>query len=194
MNPIRYLSDIPLFFNFFRKILENNYKGELEVIQNEIVKEGLILDLGCGTGHFSSQFSNENYIGVDLNCRYLKYAKQNHKKHFINCNGTNLCFKSETFNHILVIGLFHHLDDNTSLKVLREIKRVVKKNGKVVVIEDSKDVLPYNILGLLIHWLDVGNYIRERKEYSRLWFRHLKINKHYRISSGFCDYEVFVLT
>lgn len=189
-----YFSNIPLFFNLFRRVVENDFKGFHKIIKDEFNDPGLFLDLACGTGHFSTKFSNDNYIGLDLNYRYLKNARKNHKKRFINSDATVISFKSEVFDNVFIVGLFHHLDDYTSLKVLKEIKRILKPGGKVLVVEDSKNFRTYNILGHLIHWLDIGEYIRDDEGYSRLWKNYFSIDKHYRMYSGLCDYEVFVLT
>ena len=72
------ISDHPVLFIFFRGLLENDFKAIRAVIRRELrLGQGLrTLDLGCGPGAFADVFAGDDYVGVDLNARYIEHARK----------------------------------------------------------------------------------------------------------------------
>lgn len=95
-----------------------------------------LLDVGCGNGRLFSflKKKNINYIGVDNNKDMLKTAKNHYKKtKFLLAEQFNLPFRKEYFDHIWNIAAFHHLPSlYLRLKTLKEMERVLKKNGFLI--------------------------------------------------------------
>ena len=184
----------PTVFNIVRRILENNFQGEKRAIRRELGKNhGLILDIPCGTGEFSVMFNKDQYIGVDLSDDYIKSAKKNYKRKFMVMNSKNLKFKNKYFNSVLIIGFFHHLNRDDIHSTLREVKRVLKDDGKVLLIEDAPTKSKWNIIGKLVQKFDLGANIRKSKEYFGILSEYFKVERGYPIRSGVCDYSVFVM-
>lgn len=93
-----------------------------------------LLDLGCGNGRLAGFLKNEpiiDYIGVDNSRALLKIAKKNHPNaKFRYANAQKLPSPAKTFDAVWCIAVLHHLPGETlQLKVLQEIRRVLKKNG-----------------------------------------------------------------
>jgi len=106
-----------------------------EVIDFVDYISGRILDLGCGNGNLTAYIKNKglNVIGVDVSQELLNIAKKKCKAEFIKADMTKLPFNNDYFDNILVIASFHHLEDNESrIKALNEIKRVLKPSGHVL--------------------------------------------------------------
>jgi len=196
MKIISYLANKPSIFIFLRKIIEFNFRSERKVLKHEIQKQNdsiKILDLGCGTGEFSELLKNCNYTGIDINQRYINYAKNKYDRNFLLMNATKLDFPNNFFDYIVVLGVLHHLDEDNSLKVLNEMIRVLKDDGKIIIMEDVDTGSRIDVLGNLIRRLDEGNFIKTKEEYLNLIGKRVKINENYRVKAGISTYEVFII-
>ena len=195
MNLIEKLAVNPKVFMFLRRIIEGNFTAEKAVLKNEMLSIGeckRILDIGCGTGMFSKYFENISYVGIDTEKIYIDYAKKFFKGKFYLMNGENLLFENSSFNSIIVFGVFHHLNDIQSKNIIKEMKRVLSGNGKVIIMEDVNIESKYDIIGNVIRRFDRGKYIRIKDEYVSLFNEYFKIKKTYRLKSGLVTYDVFV--
>ncbi len=182
----------PSIFIWVRRILENNFKGEKRAIRTELNTQGKTLDIACGTGEFCRFFNKESYLGIDLSEKYIKYARKKYKYRFEVVDATKMDIRSE-FDNILVCGVFHHLEDEAVLKILASAKRMIKPEGKVLVIEDIPTRSRLNIIGKIVQHFDVGKFIRKHEQYGQLYQKELTIIKNYKMRSGVSDYSVFVL-
>jgi len=175
-----------------RRILENNFKRQKEIIEKHFfVTEGdTVLDLGCGTGEFSVFFPKKSYVGVDIDSKNIEYAKENYDKKFLVADGKKLPFEDNVFSKVLVIGVFHHLSDADSQAVLKEIRRVLKPGGKFLVMEDTKNKNP---LTALLHYLDQGEFIRSSKNWYDMFSKEWKVLQNFTFQNRICFYSAFLL-
>jgi ubiquinone/menaquinone biosynthesis C-methylase UbiE len=189
------ISDHPVLFIFFRSLLENDFKAIREVIRRELpTGTGLrTLDLGCGPGAFADLFAGDDYVGADLNARYIDHARRTRPGAFIASDARKLDVPDHRFDQILVFGLLHHLPDEDVRAVLREARRVLVPGGRVLVIEDIPAVSRLNLIGHLIHNVENGEYIRPVEEYRRLYSEAGRIDHDDVLRSGICDYYAAVL-
>jgi ubiquinone/menaquinone biosynthesis C-methylase UbiE len=100
-------------------------------------KEKIVLEIGCGGGKISSILANntEQYIGIDPDIKAISEAKQTYKNvDFRIGTGESLSFRDSRFNLILFTLSLHHQNSSQALK---EADRVLKKDGKLVIIEPS---------------------------------------------------------
>ncbi len=90
----------------------------------------LILDIGCGTGEQLKKIKTENVIGLDISYKMAKIAHDKSKKPVVVGNGEYLPFKNKSFNCVIsFFGALNHLEIN---RVMKEINRILKPNGKVI--------------------------------------------------------------
>jgi ubiquinone/menaquinone biosynthesis C-methylase UbiE len=188
------LSQNPRIFIFLRRILENNFKGERQVLAKYFVCSPgeRVLDIGCGTGEFSVFFNPEMYTGIDIGKKYIAYAKNNYKGTFLVGDATDLPFEDGAFQKIFISGVLHHLDDETSDCVLEEVSRVLVKNGVLLIMEDVNRQQNH-FLTRLLHRLDNGDFIRTKDSYENLIRKHFMVTKTFDMQSGLCPYQVFIL-
>jgi len=117
--------------DFGKKVdkIEQNIISSLikEIPKNEM------LELGCGTGHWSEYFSKKGFklTGIDISDAMLNIAKRkNINAKFKIANSQNLPFNDESFqiiSSITMLGFVNNQDD-----VIKEIYRVLKKGGWLI--------------------------------------------------------------
>ncbi len=121
----------------FYHIRQQPLTPELEKISKKW-KSGKLLDIGCGPANSTLPFAKTGFScsAIDISSNMLKLAKQYAKKHsvkikFIKGDLLKLPFPNQSFDYVISIASFHHLDSESKrLKALKEIKKVLKKNGK----------------------------------------------------------------
>lgn len=185
------ISSSPRISNFFRSVLEAGFSETKKTIKRELNCHKKTLDIGCGPGFFSILF--DDYIGIDISVKFIKYAQKKYQREFYIMDATDIKFRDDSFDNVLVVGLLHHLDDKICLKVISEIKRVLNKNGQALILEDIPAQSRFNIIGRLAHKFDLGSHIREMSDYQKLLEQELSFSKSYKIRNGIADYGVFVV-
>jgi len=191
---INALAANPKIFIWLRRILENNFRNQKKVIRKYFSGQPgeNILDIGCGTGEFSIFFNPDSYTGIDIEPAYIAYAKKNYQGKFLIGDAADLPFSDNSFDRAVILGVLHHLNDNLCEKIFKEMKRILKSNADILIMEDVASMND-NIITKKLHSLDKGDYIRRVEEYYGLLRPYFKIEKNFKIKSGLCPYQVFLL-
>jgi len=120
------------------KEIDPAYIDRAEIILSEIVKTNEVLEVGCGRGFYLKALKEINskikITGIDLNQKYLKIAKKyvdNKDVKIIKGDVTNLKFNNESFDGIIASEILEHIKNDK--KALKEINRVLKPNGLVMI-------------------------------------------------------------
>ncbi|MDD2437884.1 MAG: class I SAM-dependent methyltransferase [Massilibacteroides sp.] len=115
-----------------------------------------MLELGCGTGHWTAFFNENGFrvIAVDESAAMLEQAqrKEISNVHWIKADASRLPFPDQRFDVIAAITLFEFVDDIDIL--FKEISRVLKPEGI-----------------LITGWLNALSEVGKQKEHSSI-FRH----------------------
>jgi len=117
-------------------------KIELYVPKSEI---NYIIDLGCGTGRFTSKLMERYYsniVGIDPSEKMLFEAKKtiNSKKiDFQLGNAEHIPINDNLADLIYLSMVYHHI--NNRIKAIHEIKRVLKANKYVFIRNSTIDLL-----------------------------------------------------
>lgn len=131
-------NDIYEIFSIAEDYPNKIYKALLPEIKNKIV-----LDLGCGTGKFMSKFHKDTtkYYGLDLSEQQLNIAKEKIKDdnvEFICCSAENIPLEDNSIDFIIstwVLGTI--LEEDRRTKVFNEMRRVLKENGSIYLVEND---------------------------------------------------------
>ena len=192
---VQKVSDHPVLFIFLRGILENDFKAIRATIRRELdLGPGhRTLDLGCGPGAFAGLFEKGDYVGVDLNARYIDHARRTRKGAFIVSDAKKVDLPAARFDQVLIFGLLHHLADDEAGAVLSECRRLLVPGGRLLVIEDIPTVSRLNLIGHLIHRVENGEHIRPVEDYRRLYASAGHVERELVMQSGICDYYAAVL-
>jgi len=93
-----------------------------------------ILDVGCGWGRELCKL--QNAVGVDISQAFLRTARNYVKNDVILTDAYYLPFKNNSFSFVVMSEVIEHLTNPT--KVLVEIKRVLKTNGRLLIQTPNK--------------------------------------------------------
>ena len=106
-------------------------------------RKGVLLDLGCGTGRNTIYFASKGLkvISVDISLKMLKIAREEVKRklpwsqvELVQAEVTKLPFKENIFDFIVAVAVIHHIPyREMRIKMLKEARRVLKKNGIIYV-------------------------------------------------------------
>jgi SAM-dependent methyltransferase len=100
-----------------------------QILSKLIPSKTLLLDIGCWNGSLSHFLNDIKYVGIDINRKALKKAKLK-KIDVVLASCDYLPFKEETFDVCSMIEVIEHL--YFPAKTLKEIHRVLVKNGKIL--------------------------------------------------------------
>ncbi len=126
-----------------------------------------VLDIGCGNGRLYHVLKEKQilYTGLDLSEELIKISKTKYPEvDFKVGDMKKLPFLADSFDAVFCIAAFHHLATaEERLQTLREMKRVVKPVGKILLVN-------WNLLG---KWgsgkVEKGDYKRFGNDFSVLW-------------------------
>ena len=100
---------------------------------------GSILDVGCGTGTHLETYNRREHIlyGIDTSPSMLRVAKERlgDKAELIQADASEMPYKSDFFDLILCMLVLHEMDDDVRSSVLGEMKRVLKDDGRILLID-----------------------------------------------------------
>lgn len=119
-----------------------------------------VLDIACGTGEFErmvlSEKPTQQMVGVDISEEMLAIARQKLHSYsnvsFQAGSASVLPFPDQSFDVIVSANAFHYFDDPVT--ALAEVKRVLKTNGKVVILDWCKDFWLCRVLDIALKWFD----------------------------------------
>lgn len=98
---------------------------KVEFINKHIpLKDAYILDLACGNGSYTVEFSKytKNVVGLDISFHMLS---NNPANRLLMGNAESLPFGDNFFDIVFSANLLHHA--NNPMNIIREMKRVAKK-------------------------------------------------------------------
>lgn len=146
-----------------------------EWVEKQLSKlNGKIVDLGCGEGVLINQYRKQGYEieGIDLN-----YSSKEVKKGDI----ANLPYKDSSVDVCLLLDVLEHLSFNQQEKALKEVKRVLKKGGTLLIavpnLAHFASRLTFLFLGKLLRTSGIDRHPGDRpiEEYLKLLNKDFKI-------------------
>jgi len=110
---------------------------ERRIVKRYFRKMGKILDIGCGRGRTTVPLKEMGFdiIGIDISRKMIEAAKESYPNiDFRVGNACNLSFEEESFDYVLFsnVGMDYIFPEAKRLIALREIHRVLKRNGLFV--------------------------------------------------------------
>ncbi len=118
----------------YHKYLDPNWAGyklymqKMQIIRDYLDKQSKrikILDLGCGEGVLVEEYKNRKYdiLGLDLNYE---------SNYVIRGDATDTQFPDNLFDLVLCLDVIEHLYPEQQDKLIKEIDRILKPNGKII--------------------------------------------------------------
>lgn len=122
-------------FSFFYPLVDFFLKGHKSRLLREINKQpvGKLLEIGVGNGQLLPLYQNHQVIGIDTSSAMLKLAgRQSGNFTLLPMSGEQLTFADQSFDYVVLAHVIAVVDDPE--KVLEEVFRVLKPNGKVFIL------------------------------------------------------------
>jgi ubiquinone/menaquinone biosynthesis C-methylase UbiE len=110
----------------YNRLYEEEQLRKFCNLKTLLPKDGLILDLGCGTGFITKGLGNA--VGIDSSIEMLKLAPK--KIRVICADISDLPFKDESFDCVFSLTVLQDVDNLES--AINEIKRVLKQDGQFI--------------------------------------------------------------
>ena len=128
----------------------------LSNVRNKIAEEinstnKTVLDVATGTGSLAIALSHKakKVVGIDLSSKMLDVARKknsNDNLSFLQMDASKMDFHDNEFDIITISLGLHDMPLEVRTSVLEEVKRVLKKDGRLYILE--YDLPPNKLLGL----------------------------------------------
>jgi SAM-dependent methyltransferase len=135
---------------------------------NDLSNVRRVLDVGCGPGTNAGEFTDLDYLGVDLSPEYVEYARRKYGDRFAVVDVRHDPIPGEPlYDFILVNSLFHHLDTPNARSTLSALSGRLTEDGHIHVIDLELPESPA-IPRQLAQW-DRGEFPRSQGEWRELF-------------------------
>lgn len=154
----------------------------LNPIRKEVLKElqaykgQLVIDLCCGTGNQLKLLAKNDFdllYCLDLSSSMLEIAKKgDYHINIYNQDATKTSFDDNSFDIGLISFAIHEKDRDTQVRLLNEAHRIIKQDGRLLIVDYDYDNLTSKIVKGFItlieriagkeHYTNYKNYIANK--------------------------------
>lgn len=125
----------------YDQFYESDYGKRIDFYEKQAVARQITpgdgweaLEIGCGTGHWSSFFREFGYsvTAIDLSGKMIEEANRKNLDgvRFLQADARELPFEKNTFDHLFTIATLEFIKERDA--VVKEIKRVLKPGGWIL--------------------------------------------------------------
>ena len=167
--------DVPDIENRSTDLYQRNLMAE--AIKNSGLSSGSVMEFGCGGGRWCDFFQRLGYkwSGIDISEHMLDMAADKHPQLDLRkTDGNTIPHPDASFDLVYSVTVVHHNPYESQLRILREMARVLKPGGKLILFEALGDGENFNfnmfprkledwistveLLGLAIGWQRTARY------------------------------------
>jgi ubiquinone/menaquinone biosynthesis C-methylase UbiE len=129
-----------MLYNFVEKHIWEDYSSACFIINEYLTLESeeKIIDVGGGTGLIAKVLRSKKQIDdimvIDLSRSMLQKVKDPTLS-VVQGDVTAFPLKDETFTLAILVNTVHHIDETKQQVALREVFRILKKQGRIFIIE-----------------------------------------------------------
>jgi ubiquinone/menaquinone biosynthesis C-methylase UbiE len=109
-------------------------RNQLKKIFSKLTRQSKVLDIGCGTGAIMEQMRKQagkhNVHGLDYEQSALDFCKKRGLHNLKQGDAHKLPYQENSFDMITMFDVLEHLQDDK--KVVQQLRKVLKKEGKLV--------------------------------------------------------------
>ena len=131
-------------YNFFSKTI---YYEIYKYLDKKLF--GRILSVGCGKGflEYHLKKNKKNIIATDINKDFIKFNKRIKIRYLDILSKKSTCFKKfGKFDIIYLPGIIYLFKNNQIKLMFKNLKKISKKNTKIIIFFRSKDSLLVNFI------------------------------------------------
>lgn len=149
-------NDLAKGYDYFCQIASFYFDRFWRKKVNFFIREGeIVLDLGTGTGELAFEINKAKIVvGMDFSwemleiaqlknltkrtdLKYIRPGRKTQRVEFILANALSIPFSNNSFNSVVSGFVFRHLKNNFKVYI-KEIYRVIKPEGKIIILEFSR--------------------------------------------------------
>ena len=176
MKPFAALEENATLYEWAQRLVSLNFR----VFLNELRRENFfapgksILDVGCGTGFLRDHLPDADYLGVDLNAKYIAAARRKRGDCFQVGNALEVGRLPRQFDRVVCIGLLHHLDEGQARTALAQCRSRLKPGGEIFIL-DALWPPGKNAVGRALRQSDNGAFVRTLDEWRSIFSSELDV-------------------
>ncbi len=111
-----------------------------------------ILEVGCGEAanlvNLESMGRKHRWYGMDISLEKIKFCESHNIGDFLCADVINLPFRDNSFEIVFARDLLHHVDSRRE-NVIKEMIRVCRQKGKVILIEANGRNFIYKVFSII---------------------------------------------
>ena len=113
------------------------WKEVARYIQNKYIPEdSRVLDLGAGYCDFINNIKAADRYAVDIFSRLDEFARNGVITHIGNCTDLSM-FDDDSLDVVFASNLFEHLTHEELLQTISEIRRILRKRGRLILLQPN---------------------------------------------------------
>ncbi len=162
------------------------HETALQIIKK--LPKGKVLEIGCADGGYLKRLKQLGFdvYGLDIYPKWIKKCKTKHINISFGDANNNLPYKDNSFDYIVNFEMIAHLI--TPIHFIREIKRVLKKEGKFIIESVNSAHWKYRISYLLAQTNNYGllwsGFKGYNTHYNMIWPEHKSMHlQHFSLNS-----------
>jgi ubiquinone/menaquinone biosynthesis C-methylase UbiE len=161
----------PFVFGLQQRLC-NDYGAVATEFQDWLAVSGKsILEVGCSVGTSSGRIVDMRrnaFHGIDIVARYVRLAARRYPQgQFHVMDARAMTFDDRSFDIVIFSGVLHHMADDVVISSFKEVRRVLRPDGVVLLAEPV--YTPARRISTLLLNLDRGRHIRSAEGYARLF-------------------------
>ena len=172
------LFGIPIVYQTFQKWAAGQHSAILACDYIDSTSTFKVLDVGCGPADIVGHIQYGEYVGLDLNPKYIQTAQRK-----LYPNATFICadlyhlhsYNFGKFDRIILLGVLHHLSDSQVLNLLETLTKHLAVNGKLVTCDPAIESSQSRLARFLVTH-DRGKFVRSAFQYRALLQQSFEVN------------------
>ena len=134
---------------------------------NDMARVRRVLDVGCGPGTSTKYFASAEYLGVDMNPKYIADARERYRREFVVADVTTYeAPAGQAYDFILSNSFLHHVGTPDVRRILRHLATLLTPDGHLHLLDLVLPARPS--VGRLLARLDRGDHARPLDEWRAL--------------------------
>lgn len=161
----------PGFYRLFRNLLFG--KRGRQVLLDEFIRAKAgdrLIDIGCGPGVMLDDLPEVDYVGIDIEERYITRARRLYGRRgrfLLGTAGLDGIDLRGDRDIALAIGVLHHLTDDEARGLLAAARKALRAGGRLITFDNCYTPDQSRFARLVID-LDRGQFVRTREAYEGL--------------------------
>lgn len=172
------LFGISIVYQTFQKWAAGQHSAILACDYIDSTSTFKVLDVGCGPADIVGHIQYGEYVGLDLNPKYIQTAQRK-----LYPNATFICddldnlhsYNFGKFDRIILLGVLHHISDSQVSTLLQTLTKHLAVNGKFVTCDPAIESGQSRLARFLVTH-DRGRFVRSAFQYHALIQQSFKVD------------------